>query len=98
MVINDLRILLGQVLDERESLFSGPNLDIVMGERRKRQADTDFVPVFFDELTITDDIRVACEGHQQCIFDFAVTGSMEFANATLMDDKAANATKEVLGK
>ena len=86
-------ILLGQVPRQQDSLFSGS----VMG-RRKRQMDEEFIPVFIDEFTFTDDQIVACEGHQECLFDLAVTGSMEFANTTLMDDRDANQTKEVLGK
>ena len=78
---------------QQDSLFSGP----VMG-RRKRQTDEEFVPVFLDDLTFTDDQIVACEGNLECLFDLAVTGSMEFANTTLMDDREANQTKEVLGK
>lgn len=84
-------MLLGQVFPG-ESLFSSP----VMG-RRKRQTDEEFIPVFLGDLTFTEDQELACEGHLQCLFDLAVTGSMEFANTTLMDDRAANSTKEVLG-
>jgi hypothetical protein len=78
-----------------ESLFytPGPTGD----ERHKRQA-TEFVPVFLDELTLTDDQRNACENNVECLFDLAVTGDMDFANNTLMEGKEANATIEVLSK
>lgn len=71
--------------------------------RHKRQSYADyqnsgFVPVFLDELTFTEEQRIACEDNRQCLFDLAVTGSMDFANNTLMEDKIANATKEVLSK
>lgn len=71
--------------------------------RRKRQTyeeyqNLDFVPIFLDELTFTDDQKFACEDNLECLFDLAVTGSMEFANNTLMEAKVANATLEVLSK
>ena len=86
-----MKYLLGRVLPE-ESLFSGPAM-----ERRKRQTDEEFVPVFLDDLIFTEDQIVSCVGNLQCLFDLAATGSVEFANTTLMDDRAANETKDMLG-
>ena len=86
---------IGQVR-EAESLFFYP------GGRRKRQTYEDFqnlnfVPIFLDELTFTEDQKTACGDHVQCLFDLAVTGDMEFANNTLKEDRVANETKEILG-
>ena len=87
---------LGQVRED-ESLFFYP------GGRRKRQTYEDFQnlqfePIYLDELTFTDNQKMACGDHLQCLFDLAVTGDMEFANNTLNEDKVANETKEMLSK
>lgn len=89
--------IIGQVSPE-ESLFFYP-----AGGRRKRQTyeeyqNLEFVPIFLDQLTFTEEQELVCEGHVECLFDLAVTGDMEFANNTLMEDKFANTTKEVLSK
>lgn len=90
---------LGQVTPEESFFYYNTG---VRG-RRKRQTYEDhqnlqFVPLFLDELTFTDDQKMACEDHPECLFDLAITGDMEFANNTLNEDKFANATQEVLGK
>lgn len=86
-----LLIFVGRVSAD-DTLFYNP------GRRRRRQTSLDdFVPIFFDELAnITDTQRLLCEGNQQCIFDLAVTGDMDFAMHTLDHQKEANETKDVL--
>ena len=91
-------------MSREESLFfypGEPTEPAVMG-RRKRQTyeeyqNFNFVPIFLDELTFTDDQKVICEGDLQCLFDLAVTGDVEFANTTLMEGKIANETIKLLG-
>lgn len=66
--------------------------------RRKRQTTPgdDFVPLFFDELNITDAHRMICEDNRQCIFDLVATGDVTIAVNTLDSQKESNATLEVL--
>lgn len=73
------------------------------GGCRKRQTFEDFqnpnfVPLFFDNLTITDEMRTACEEDLACIFDLAVTNDMAFASNTLDQTKVANSTTAILSK
>ena len=78
-------------MDPEESLFVNP-------ARRKRQItpEDDFVPLFFDELNITDEHRMICEDNRQCIFDLIATENMTVAVNTLDHEKETNATEEVL--
>lgn len=66
--------------------------------RRKRQAENRIMPIFFDELNITEEASTACEGNQQCIFDLITTGDMDLAMNTLNLDKEVNKTKETISK
>ena len=91
-----LYIYIGQITRE-ESLFHYP------GSRRKRQTYEDFinplfVPLFRDELNFTAEQTLACEGNDQCLFDLAVTGDMEFAENTLNHEKNVSDISEDLGK
>ena len=83
-------LFIGRVVPE-ESLFFNAG-------RRKRQTapDVDFVPIFFDDLNITEAQRLICEDNQQCLYDLAVTRDVKFAVNTLDHQKETNATKEVL--
>lgn len=85
----------GQTTEE-ESLFH------YLSARGRRQTYEDyqnssFIPLFLDELTFTDEQRIACEGNDQCLFDLAVTGDMQFAENTLNHEKDANRTEEDIG-
>ena len=78
-------------VDPEESLFYNAG-------RLKRQTapDVEFVPIFFDDLNITEAQRMICEDNQQCLYDLAVTRDVKFAVNTLDHQKETNATKEVL--
>ena len=87
-------------ISEEESLF---HYEGATGGRRKRQTfedfqNPDFTPVFFDDLTFTDEMRAACEEDLACLFDLAVTSDMAFASNTLDQTKVANSTKAILSK
>lgn len=49
-------------------------------------------------MNVTEAQRMVCEDNQQCLFDLAVTGDMNFALNTLDHQKDANTTIEVLSK
>ena len=66
--------------------------------RRKRQAQQTFIPIYFDELNITDDIAMTCEGNPQCIFDLLLTGDMDVAMNALEHEKETNLTKDTISK
>ena len=63
--------------------------------RRKRQSPDD-IPLFFEDLNITDAQRMTCEGNRECIYDLVVTGDPEIAMATLNDQRETNETREVI--
>ena len=83
-------MFIGQVSPE-ESLFVNP-------ARQKRQTtpEDDFVPIFFEDLNITDAHRMICGDNQQCLFDLALSGNMALALNTLNHQKETNETKEIL--
>ena len=89
-------------MSREESLFFYPGEAGATGRRKRQTYDEyqnlDFVPIFADELNFTEDQNMACGDHLQCLFDLAVTGDMDFANNTLMEDMVANTTKKVLSK
>jgi hypothetical protein len=66
--------------------------------RRKRQVDPDFVPLFFDELNVTDEVSMMCQGNQECILDLIVTGDIEVAEATLENERETNATVDTISE
>jgi hypothetical protein len=66
--------------------------------RRKRQVDSDFVPLFFDELNVTDEVSMMCQGNQECILDLIVTGDIEVAEATLENERETNATVDTISE
>lgn len=75
-----------------ESLFSART-------RRKRQTpNIDHSPLFFDQLTFTDDQKRLCEDNLECLFDLAASGDMQVAMTTLNHGKDANLTLEILSK
>lgn len=67
-------------------------------DRKKRQAIPPLNPVFFDELNVTDDIAMTCEGNRQCIFDLIVTGDMAVAMDTLNHDRETNLLQDTICK
>lgn len=66
--------------------------------RHKRQAQPTFIPVYFDELNITNDIEMTCEGNPQCIFDLLLTGDMDVAMNALKHEKETNLTKDTISE
>ena len=88
------------IISEEESLL---HYEGATGGRRKRQAfedfrNPDFTPIFWDNLTFTDEMHAACEEDLACLFDLAVTSDMAFASNTLDQTKVANSTKAILSK
>ena len=81
--------LLGTVQTD-ESLF--------LPSKRKRQVNEELIPIFFDELNITDKVRMACEGSPGCIFDLITSGDMELAMETLNHEKETNVTEAIISK
>ena len=90
MVSASLWHFIGKVKRE-ESLFVNPR-------RRKRQTtpEDDFVPIYFEDLDITDAHRMICGDNLQCLFDLAVTGNETIAMNTLEHDEEGNETIEAL--
>ena len=80
-----------------ESLFRDPVDPESEDNRRKRQAD-EYVPVFFNQLTFTDEQIAACDGSKPCLFDLAVTNDTQFAATTKEAEENANATINLLSK
>lgn len=66
--------------------------------RRKRQAEQGIMPIFFDELNITEEAEMVCEGNPQCIFDLLLTGDMDVAMNTLEHEKQTNLSMETISK
>lgn len=67
--------------------------------RRRRQAEErEFVPLFFDDLNVTDAVEMECEGNPQCILDLIATGEMEFAMTTLNHEKETNLTEDTISE
>lgn len=89
--MHHLYIIVGKLGPLDTSLFHPTN-------RGRRQAQPDFVPTFFDQLNITDDVSMTCERNPSCIFDLIATGDMGLALNTLNHEKQTNATRDVLGK
>ena len=88
-----LFILPGNV-SETESLFRDP---FPLDERKRRQID-EYVPIFFNELTFTNEQIATCEGNKPCLFDLAVTNDTQFAADTKEVEVIANATIDILSK
>lgn len=84
---------LGKV-HENESLFQD---HFTSKDRKKRQTD-EYVPIFFKELTFTEDQIAACQGNKPCLFDLAVTNDTQLAIRTKEAEESANATMDVLSK
>ena len=62
------------------------------------EPEEEFIPIFFNQLNFTDHQIMLCEGNNQCLFDFAVTGEEEFAMETLASNKKAQETRDILSK
>lgn len=85
----------GEITNSNDKLFYQGG---ATGNLRKRQTDQEFVPIFYDDLTFTDEQREVCENSDTCLFDLAVTNDMTFANNTLNQEKVANSTIAILSK
>ena len=62
------------------------------------ESEEEFIPIFFDQLNFTDHQTMLCEGDNQCLFDFAVTGEEEFAMETLVSEKKSQETRDAISK
>lgn len=83
--------IVGKIRRDEESFF-GPS-------RRRRQVDEEtFTPRFLDDLEVTDDVAMTCEGNIQCIFDLTATGDLEVAMNTLHEEREANMTRETISE
>ena len=67
--------------------------------RKKRGTTTEepFVPVFFDQLTFTDEQSAICEGDEQCLLNLLVTNDMEVGILTLEEQRTVNTTTDQFG-
>lgn len=88
------------ITNQEESFFYDGG---ATGDLHKRQTDEDsqtedFVPIFYEDLTFTDEQRKACENIDACLFDLAVTSDMSFASNTLDQEKVSNSTTAILSK
>ena len=77
---------------------TGTESIFITESRRKRQTNDEFVPIFFEDLTITDDQRMVCGNDEACLFDFAVTQDIDLANNNLEQQRETNETVEVASK
>ena len=66
--------------------------------RQRRQINQDFVPIFLDELNITEAVKQSCEGSRQCILDLIITEDTEVALDSLTTEKETNMTIETISK
>ncbi len=58
----------------------------------------DFVPTFFDELNITQEVMDACGSNQACILDASLTGNLEVGMTTLDVEEENKELENILGK
>ena len=59
--------------------------------------DTDFTPLFGVDLdNIPDEVKVACGGNTQCLFDYQQTGSLDLAMSTASQQERLNSVRTVL--
>lgn len=66
--------------------------------RRKRQIVEDVnIPIFVEDLNITDEQREFCNDNIQCIFDLSVTEDETVAQATMEIDAETSMTQEEQG-
>ena len=59
--------------------------------------DTDFTPQFGVDLdNIPEDVKRACGGNTQCLFDYQQTGSLDLAMSTASQQERLNNVRTVL--
>ena len=81
MECSSLTIFHAGQIDELESLFTYPP-----GQSHSSFAnDAIWYPTFLDAIvsTASNDILAACNGDQQCIFDYATTGNVAIGVSTM---------------
>ena len=67
--------------------------------KRKRQTESStFMPIFFDDLNVTEEAKELCEGNPECILDLVITGDKDIATNTLENEKQTNVTKDTISK
>lgn len=67
--------------------------------RKKRQLpdDSSFVPVFFDQLTFTEEQSAICDGDEQCLLNLVVTNDTAIGVLTLEEQRTVNTTVDQFG-
>ena len=65
---------------ESESLFTYPG-----GYSAANYSNTTYLPAFLEDVlaNVSAAVKAACNNNPSCIFDYALTGNMAIANATL---------------
>ncbi len=81
-------------LGEQDSLFSYGDLNY----SSINDGYLDFVPAFFDELNITQDVMDACGSNQACILDASLTGNVAIGTSTLDKSMENKELEKILGK
>ncbi len=81
-------------LGEQDSLFSYGDLNY----SSINDGHLDFVPTFFDELNITQDVIDACGSNQACILDASLTGNVDIGTSTLDKSMENKELEKILGK
>lgn len=64
--------------------------------RTKRQVE-DFMPIFADQLSFTEEQIDICNSDSVCLLNVAVTNDVELASTVLEDETMSNTTVDILG-
>lgn len=79
------------ILSNEEILFRSTN-------RHKRQVNEEIMPVFLEDLNVTDAVTLVCEGRPHCIFDLLVSGNLEAGMIALNHEKEVNSTQDTISE
>ena len=90
LLVSFIFLLAGVVTDP--DFFSSP-----LPSRKKRQDSPAPVPPSIDQLNITEEMIEFCNNMTACLYDFAVTGSIEIAKETRDFDVNTTLLEEQLG-
>ncbi len=81
-------------LDEADSIFS-------YGDQNYSSLNNgyqDFVPTFFDELNVTQEVLDACGDNLACQLDASLTDNLDIGMTTLNTAKENEELEDILGK
>ena len=85
----------GRVSREEDSLFVYRGSDTYSSVND----DTGFTPRFgVNNDSIPDDVKMACGGNTQCLFDYQQTGDVGLAESTASEEMELNKTRDILGQ